>query len=88
MMDGQTRWRFLVDAHVGSDTLIRVLTPFAVQGAELCDVTLTRTARGLSISLEVEGLGHGRAELLLRRLEALPVVRHVGLGWRSTKAVA
>jgi hypothetical protein len=85
---GPARWRFVVEAHPDCDALIRVLTPFAVQGAELTEVVLAQAAGGLSISVEAAGLDRVRAETLLRRLEGLPVVRRIGLGWRSREAAA
>jgi hypothetical protein len=81
-----TRWRFLVEAHAEADALVRVLTPFAVQGAQLIEVRLDRAGGDLAIHVEAEGLEAVRAETLMRRLEGLPVVRRVGLGWRAAQA--
>lgn len=78
-----TRWRFLIDAHAASDALVRVLTPFAVVDADLVDVAVSRDGCGMAIRVEAEGLDTRRAETLLRRLEALPVVDRVGLGWSA-----
>lgn len=86
MSPAQTRWRFLIEADAIADALIRVLTPFAVQGADLAEVTLARAEGGLAIRIEAEGLDARRAQILLRRLEALPVVRRAGLGWRAAQA--
>jgi hypothetical protein len=74
------RRRFLVETCAEGDALIRVLTPFAVQGAELAAVSLARAGPGLAIRIEADGLEPRRADTLLRRLEALPVVRSVRVG--------
>ena len=86
MTAAAVRWRFLVEAHAEPDALVRVLTPFSVQGAQLVEVTLDRVDGGLAIRIESEGLEAVRAETLLRRLEGLPVVRRVGLGWQAAQA--
>jgi hypothetical protein len=83
MTNPPTRWSFLIDAHPESDALIRILTPFAVQAADLTDVALSRANGGLRIRVDAEGLSRERAETLLHRLEGLAVVRRVGLGWQS-----
>jgi hypothetical protein len=83
MNDRAVRWSFLVEAHDEADALLRVLSPFAVQGARLAEVILTRTGGALAIRLQVENLEAARAESLLRRLAALPVVLSAGLGWRQ-----
>jgi hypothetical protein len=41
MNDRAVRWSFLVEAHDEADALLRVLSPFAVQGARLAEVILT-----------------------------------------------
>jgi hypothetical protein len=83
-MTGPTiRWCFLVEAHAVPDALLRVLDPFAVQGAELAEAMLTRDADGVTIRLEAEGLTPERAEGLLRRLQRLAAVRRAGMGWRA-----
>lgn len=73
---------FVVDAHEESDTLIRVLGPFAVQEARITGIRLDATPRGLSIAIEASGVSSERAELIARRLDGLAAVRSVGLGWR------
>jgi hypothetical protein len=79
---------FFVETHAARDALVRVLTLFAVQSADLAAVSLTRAHDGLSIRIEADGLCDGRAEVLMRRLEGLPVVRSVGLGWRGLAQTA
>lgn len=82
------RYGFVVEACAEPDALVRVLTPFAVQGAVLSEVSLVRGERGLSIRLETEGLDEDRAALLLQRLKNLPVVIRAGLGWRAVASAA
>lgn len=82
-MAAPTRWCFVIEAHPAADALLRVLHPFAVQGAELVEVTLARAGEVTAIRIEAEALAADRAEMLLRRLQALPAVRRVGLGWRT-----
>ncbi|THD81696.1 MAG: hypothetical protein E7812_02430 [Phenylobacterium sp.] len=85
---GAARRCFLIDASTESDALLRVLTPFAVQGVDLLEVTLVRTEGGICVRVETEGLDARRAETLTRRLEGLPVVIRVGLGWRAAAQAA
>lgn len=73
---------FVVDAVEAPDTLVRVLTPFAVQGARLMSVVLGRAGAGLQIRVEADGLDDERAETLTRRLRGLPSVEAVAVGWR------
>jgi hypothetical protein len=82
------RYGFVIDAHPDADALVRVLTPFAVQGAVLSEVSLMAGPRGLSIRLETEGLDEVRAGVLLERLRNLPVVIRAGLGWREAASAA
>jgi len=81
-------FRFVIDAHPEADALVRVLTPFAVQGARLSEVSAVGGERGLSIRLETEGLDEVRAGVLLQRLRNLPVVIRAGLGWREAASAA
>jgi ACT domain-containing protein len=79
---------FVVEAVEAPDTLVRVLTPFAVQGARLASVVLDRVQHAVSIRIEADGLDAERAETLVRRLRGLPSVVAVAVGWRSTAAAA
>ena len=89
MPEAGRRHCFLVETGPGADVLVRVLTPFAVQGADLAEVTLLQSPDGgLSIRIESEGLDEVRAETLLRRVQGLPIVRRVGLGWRGLAQAA
>ena len=79
---------FLIEAKAESDALLRLLTPFAVQGVDLIEVTLVRTEEGICVRVEAEGLDARRAETLTRRLEAVPVVIRVGVVWRAPAQAA
>ena len=82
--EGQAgRRTFFVEATQGDDVLLRVLGPFAVQGAEIAEMTATEGGNGVSIRLEVAGLSQARAEHLAGRLRALAAVTGVALGWRA-----
>ncbi len=74
---------FLVEAAHGCDALVRVLGPFAVQAAQVCEMTATEHALGVSVRLEVSGLGEARAQHLAERLRALASVTSVAVGWRA-----
>ena len=73
---------FVVEAVDAPDALVRVLTPFAVQGARLVSVVLD----GGRIHIQVDGLDAWRAETLLQRLRGMPVVIGVAVGWREAAA--
>ena len=79
----QRRHCFVVEAVEAPDTLVRVLTPFAVQGARLASVVLDRATHAVSIRIEADGLDAARAETLVRRLRGLPPVTAVAVGWRQ-----
>jgi hypothetical protein len=73
---------FLVEAVAAADTLARILGPFIVLEAELTSVDYRADSGVATIRIEVAGLAPGRETLTRHRLEGLPVVRRVGLGWR------
>jgi hypothetical protein len=68
---------FRVEADAVVDILLRVLGPFAVQGAELAAVTHERSGEDAWAVLEVVGLAPERAEFLRLRLAQIPSVRGV-----------
>ncbi len=72
---------FLVEADQGSDVLLRVLGPFALMGARIVGLALTPGEDRQALRIEVELGGAETAGLIGRRLDALPAVRGVGLGW-------
>lgn len=73
---------FLIEAHRRADIVLRVLGPFAVQGAELLAVEARQGSERTSIRIEAGGLEQGAAEHLTERLRAMPAVIGVGLVWR------
>lgn len=77
------RRTFFIEAARDADVLLRVLGPFAVQGAEVEQLTATQGGAGMSIRLEVSGLSQARAEHLAERLRAVASVTGVALGWRA-----
>lgn len=82
--EGQAgRRTFFIEAARDADVLLRVLGPFAVQGAEVEELTATQGCAGMSIRLEVSGLTQARAEHLAERLRGLGAVTGVALGWRA-----
>jgi acetolactate synthase regulatory subunit len=89
MTDPARRYAFVIEAADAPDTLVRILTLFAVQSLALASMSMVRTGGRSSIRIEADGLDARRAETLLRRLDGLPIVRSVGLGWRDPlRAVA
>lgn len=76
------RWLFVVEMEPGGDTLLRALTPFPVQGAQVTRLDL-RTGDGVArLEIEAAGLCGGRAGRLQARLQGLAGVRSVASGWR------
>ena len=89
MSDPGRRYTFVIEAVDAPDTLVRILTLFAVQPLALASMSMVRAGCRSSIRIEADGLDAQRAETLLRRLDSLPIVRSVGLGWRDPlRAVA
>jgi len=88
MSDAARRYAFLIEAMDAPDTLVRVLTLFAVQPLALASVSMVQGHGGCAIRIEADGLDPGRAETLLRRLGGLAIVRSIGLGWRGGERVA
>jgi hypothetical protein len=74
---------FLIEARAEGDVLLRVLGPFAVQGARIRAMEASEGAGGLHIRIETAGIGANLAEHVVGRLRAMPAVTTVGLGWRA-----
>ena len=68
---------FRVEADAVADVLLRILGPFAVQGAELAAVSHERIGEDAWTVLEVAGLAPEQVELLRLRLAQIPSVRNV-----------
>jgi hypothetical protein len=78
-MPAPERQEFRIEADPDLDVLLRILGPFAVQGAELVDVRHVLTEEGVWTVVEATGLEPERAELLRLRLLQVPSVRGVRL---------
>ena len=88
MSDSGRRYAYVIEAHDAPDTLVRVLTLFAVQPLVLASVTMAASGGGCAIRVEADGLDAQRAETMLRRLDGLAVVQSVGLAWRGPMQAA
>lgn len=73
------RSTFSVETDVLPDILLRLLGPFAVQGASLETVRHGLTGGGALTIIETRSLDPRRAELLTRRIAQMPWVRSVAL---------
>lgn len=80
------RRTFLIEARPQADILVRVLGPFAVQGAQIVLMEAAQDAGRTTIRIEAAGIGAELAEHLVERLRAMPAVVGVGLGWRAVIA--
>lgn len=78
----ERRWLFVVEMSAGGDTLLRALTPFPVQGAEVTRLDLQTEGGDARLEIETKGLPAQRAEHLRARLQTLTGVRSVACGWR------
>ena len=78
-MPAPERQEFRIEADPDRDVLLRILGPFAVQGAELVDVRHVLTEKGAWTVVEATRLEPERAELLRLRLLQVPSVRGVRL---------
>jgi hypothetical protein len=78
-MPASDRQEFRIEADPDLDVLLRILGPFAVQGAQLVDVRHVLTEAGAWTVIEATGLEPERAELLRLRLLQVPSVRGVRL---------
>jgi hypothetical protein len=70
---------FHVEADPCTDILLRIIGPFAVQGAVLADVRHGQTEDAAWTAIEATGLDPERAELVCLRLAQIPSVRAVRL---------
>lgn len=84
---GPDRRTFLIEARPQADILLRVLSPFAVQGAQILLMEAAQDRGGTSIRIEASGIDAELAEHLVERLKAMPAVVGVGLGWRAAAAI-
>ena len=80
--EAEVRHLFLIEADPDLETLSRVLGPFVVAGAAPSQLSFRTEGTSAEIRIETSGLDPARAQLILRRLEAMACVRRVGRGWR------
>jgi hypothetical protein len=73
---------FLIEMDAEPDALLRALAPFALHDATVTSLDLEHRDGGQTLRVEATGLCRDLAARLGRKLQALPVVRAVGLGWR------
>ncbi len=78
------RRTFLIEALPQGDILLRVLGPFAVQGARVLVMEAAQGADRTSIRIEVGDMDADTAAQLADRLQGMPAVRAVGVGWRAS----
>lgn len=74
---------FLIEMDAGPDALLRALGPFALHEATVTDLALEHRDGRQTLRVEATGLCRDLAARLGRKLESLPIVRTVGLGWRT-----
>lgn len=80
------RRTFLVEAAPHHDVLLRVLGPFAVQGARIVSLEAAEGPATTSIRIEAQGIGGDLADHLVEQLRRMPSVASVGLVWRLEAA--
>ena len=77
---------FVIIAQDDVDTLIRVLTPFAVGGARgLCVKVTPRAPDQSRIRVEAKGLTSAQTELVAKRVQNIATVKSIGFA-RAQKA--
>ena len=74
---------FLIEMDDEPDALLRALGPFALHDASVTGLALNRIGERLELRVEARGVDAQVAAHLGRKLGNLPIVRGVGLGWRS-----
>jgi hypothetical protein len=79
---------FLIEMDAAPDALLRALGPFALQGAAVTGLELSQTEGRMCLRVEATGVCADGAAHLSRKLGALPIVRGVGLGWRTDPVTA
>ncbi len=86
--DARGRHVFLVEMDAEPDALVRVLGPFALHAARVTGLDLTCTDGRLALRIEAAGVPAELAGRLRVKLQTLPIVRAVGLGWFGAPASA
>ncbi|MDR3507725.1 MAG: hypothetical protein P4L64_07505 [Caulobacteraceae bacterium] len=76
---------FLIEIQDEAEAVLRVLGAFALGGARLTGLDLRPQAdNGLRLQVTAANLDEPRSASIAQRLGALPIVRAVSFGWRST----
>jgi hypothetical protein len=78
---------FIIDLPDQAEAVARVLGAFVPHGCRLTGLHLEPRGGPARLTLRTRGLDAQRAEHLRRRLEAMPLVRGVSLGWRAAPDV-
>ncbi|MDB5432782.1 MAG: hypothetical protein JWP35_3898 [Caulobacter sp.] len=74
---------FLIEMDAAPDALMRALGPFALHDASVTGLELNHRGERMELRVEATGVCPEVAAHLGRKLDALPMVRGVGLGWRA-----
>ncbi len=74
---------FLIEMDAAPDALLRALGPFALHDASVTGLELNHRGERMELRVEATGVCAEVAAHLGRKLDALPMVRGVGLGWRA-----
>lgn len=72
---------FLIEMDAGPDALVRALGPFALHEARVVGLGLDHGDDRMRLRVEAAGVCADLARRLGLKLEALPAVRAVGVGW-------
>jgi len=80
------RHTFLIEAQPLADVVLRVLAPFAVQGAQILAMEAAESGSRTSIRIDAARIDAETAGHLVERLRAMPAVVIVGLVWRAAAA--
>ena len=75
-------WLFLLEVESGTDALLRALSPFPAQGAQVARMALEVNGDTARLEVEAHGLDSDKAAYLRSRLQQVTSVRSVAAGWR------
>ena len=74
---------FLIEMDRAPDALVRALGPFALHEATVTSLALAHSPTSMELRVEATGLCQDLAARLGRKLQGMPIVRTVGVGWRA-----
>lgn len=78
---GEGRHVFLIEMDAAPDALMRALGPFALHQAKVVGLGLDYGEERMRLRVEAAGVCADLARRLGLKLEGLPSVRAVGVGW-------